>query len=187
MEIDIRSFAATASAIKNSRKNSSDSTVEIPKESLADIVAAATAIKENRKGVLLEPKPIPVQRFAHYSKAFVCRNSEGRELSVGVTDHAFERFARRYQYYDSFFLPASIEQVEKKMREVFNKGHFLPYNPSQKYDRDTIQWVSGSVCFIVNIKRLQIVTVYLTGEFDKFNQHPWRFLPGELKCKLFAM
>ena len=180
MKIDIRRFS-------DAKNNTDNTTAENNiKMNLADIIAAATTIKENRKGILLTRKPLPVQRFAHYPKAFICKNKEGRELSVGVTDHAFEQFARRYQYYDPFFLPASIEQVENKMREVFNKGFILSNNGNQKYGNNQIQWISGSICFIVDIKHLIIITTYLVGKFAKFNQHPWRFLGGELKCKLFA-
>ena len=188
MAIDISSFTSAAKAMKNKRNaiKGANSDVEPVKETVADILAAANAIKESRNVRTLGPSPLPVQRFAHFQKAFICKDYEGTEVCAGVSDHAIEQFARRYQYVDSTWLPNSMIQVESKMREIFNKGQLVNFDRNQHRDLNCIRWVSGDVRFIVNVKGPTIVTCILTGSLEKFNKCAWRFLRGELKCKLFG-
>ena len=128
------------------------------------------------------PKPIKVQKYAHYKKALICVDAEGNEYNVGPTTHAIIQFANRYQHIDPLFTPLNEKQIENKIREIFNKGslstdemfHRRNAKREQTRAKNVIWWVSGDVNFIVNLKERTIITAELTGEHINYNNTPPR-------------
>lgn len=172
---DIEQLLASAKAMRDRRAGVN--TVQVLTTSPMDLLSAARAINEKRKPSMEPPKPIPVKKFAHYKKAFVCKDNFGLEICVWPSDHALEQFARRYNILDHFFNPQTKEEAEAKMREVFNKGHltsnmqYAVRNRQYKHNggREIIAWTSGNINFIVNSKETIILTAELIGEFRKYN------------------
>lgn len=173
--IDLGTFKAVANAIQNKRRV--DAPVSVRTTNLTEFMEAANNIKDNRKASDVMPSAIPVQRFAHYKKAFVCKDKFGLEISVFPTPHAIDQFEARYRHVDRNFNPNSREQVLDKMREVFNRGHlasnaFYEYRNRQynhQGGKENLAWTSGNVNFIVNSKTQIIITAELIGEFRRFN------------------
>lgn len=153
-----------------------------PNQQISDLIAVAESIKNKRKPSMSAPKPIKVQKYAHYKKALICNDGEGNEYNVGPTTHAIIRFANRYQHIDPLFEPLNERQIENKIREIFNKGSlnaddmFAHRNGKREQSRakHVIWWKSGDINFVVNLKDKVIITVELIGAHIGFNNVPPR-------------
>lgn len=143
---------------------------------LSEFLELAQRIKAKRATKLEPPKPLHPEPFANCSKAFRCRDSKFKQLSVGPTAHSIERFIQRYPYVDRSFYPKSNEHVLNTMREVFNKCWDLTDSVVKernlKYSKgnNVIMWGNESFAFIVDIKCLTIITSELMGDFARFNK-----------------
>jgi hypothetical protein len=167
----------TAMRMKRNRLSSTEKSqlIEVKPVVVSDLVAMAAKIKANRIAKMEDPKPIPPQRYAHYKKAFLCRDLFGSQLSVFPTPHSIERFAQRYNYVDHYFYPKSENEVMNKMRDVFNlckhKTDIVSIERNQTHGsgNEIISWGNNNFNFVVDTKSLTIITSELCGALGKYN------------------
>ena len=145
-----------------------------------DLVQAASKIRNARQASMEPPKPLPVQRFAHRPKAFVCKDLFGIEISVKPSVHSLEQFVRRYGYVDRYCnwdhnAPNFRQIVEDKMRTVFNSGKqrtnisYIDRNSEYANNKHIIAWGTDTMNFIVDTHAMYIITAELCGELRRYN------------------
>lgn len=147
---------------------------------VSDLTLSASKIRETRQASMEPPKPLPVQRYAHLPKAFVCKDLFGIEVSVKPSIHSLEQFVRRYGYVDrycnwNYNAPNFRQIVEDKMRSVFNAGKqktdisYIERNFKHTNNKSIISWGSDNYNFIVNTEAYYILTFELCGELRRYN------------------
>lgn len=172
-EFYIDEFIDSANKIKADRNK--EVFVPIVGSRVDDLIEASEKIKKNREASMEDPKPIKVDKFAHYKKAFICKDLFGITILVCPTKHAIQQFGIRYKIANSSFCPLSEADVESKMREIFNSGKlrtntkYLARNYLHNGNKDIISWGTDTMNFIVNSKEGIIITSELCGQFKQFN------------------
>ncbi|MFA5405189.1 MAG: hypothetical protein WC358_09660 [Ignavibacteria bacterium] len=146
----------------------------------SDLVQASSKMRSQRQANMEPPKPLPVQRFAHMPKAFVCKDLFGIEISVKPSLHSLEQFVRRYGYVDhycnwNYDAPNFRYIVEDKMRAVFNSGKqrtnmsYIDRNSEYANNKHIIAWGTDTMNFIVDTHAMYIITSELCGELRRYN------------------
>lgn len=166
-----------AMRIKRNRLSPSEKSqlIEVKPVVVSDLVAMAAKIKANRVAKMEDPKPIPPQRYAHYKKAFLCRDLFGNQLSVFPTPHSIDRFTQRYNFVDHYFYPKNENEVMNKMREVFNLCKHttdivsIERNKAYGTGNEVISWGNDLINFVVDTNSLVIITSELCGKLGKYN------------------